>query len=723
MVSLTNHHERSVPGNRRPRGDYVSIFTRKTDKHRPRPGSINFDSSDEVVLTRQIDDWVGTNRPRLGEVLMELGLIEPGAVEEALRLQAEETEEARRALVAAAEAEGQDPLDPSVSTDLVPAKPKVGEVLMRTGALDEVSLAAALSRQFGVPLADLRVESPDPEAVQLVPEELAREHLLLPLKFENDRLQVVTADPFDTAAIRAITYHVGKVALRIGARSEIERQLDRAYNVLQAADEHIRAFELTYDEPNEEARSETALQFDENAPVVQVVNRVITQAVRQRASDVHIEPTENDVSVRYRIDGAMTDVIHLPLRMGPAVTSRIKVMAELNIVERRRPQDGQFGVNVDGRPIDFRVSVAPTVHGEKTVLRLLDKTKSLISLHDLGMSHDVVERFTHIVSAPLGMLLCTGPTGSGKTTTLYATLNEVRDPTKNIVTIEDPVEYQFEGITQMPVIPNSLTFAHGLRSILRQDPDTILVGEIRDEETARIAMQAALTGHFVLSSLHATDAVAAVHRFTDMGIEPFLVASSLSGVVGQRLLRRNCTACAETYKPTAAESRMLERYSSLTPVWAKGKGCELCAGTGYRGRVGVYELLVFTDAIRDLVVARASHHEIKALAVEEGMRTMQQEAFDMVAKGLTTVDDVLRSVYASGMDAEDAPIGELEPGKSELPAGKRAIEGLHEESELDDDSLRDSVGNVVNEGGAIPAGPTRVSASVSGPLASGEGES
>jgi type IV pilus assembly protein PilB len=236
-------------------------------------------------------------------------------------------------------------------------------------------------------------------------------------------------------------------------------------------------------------------------------------------------------------------------------------------------------------------------------------------------------------------------------------------------------------------------------------------------------MQAALTGHFVLSSLHSVDSVAAVLRFIDMGIEPFLVASSLSGVVGQRLLRRNCSGCAETYKPSAAESRLLERYSTLTPVWTKGRGCELCAGTGYRGRVGVYELLVFTDTIRDLVVAHASHHEIKAVAMEEGMRTMQQEAFDLVAKGLTTVEDVLRSVYASGMDSESAPIGELESGKSELPAGKRAIEGLRDESEIGDDSLRDSTGNVVvDEGGAIPTGPSTVGVSVSGGSVSAEGE-
>ena len=661
-------------------GDHVSIFSRKTDKRRDKPGSVNFDSSDEAALSGQIDDWVTANRPRLGEVLLELGLIEPDAVESALNMQAQETEEARQALLAAAEAEGQDPLDPSAVTDLVPAGPKFGEVLIKHGHLDEISLAAALSRQFGVPMADLRMEAPDPAAVELVPEALAREHVILPLRFDNDRLQVVTADPFDTDAIRAITYHVGKVALRIGARSEIERHLDRAYNVLQSADEHIRAFELTYDDSGTQEREET-LTLDENAPVVQVVNRIITQAVRQRASDVHIEPTDGNVRVRYRVDGAMTEAIELPVRMGPAVTSRIKVMSELNIVERRRPQDGQFGMSVDGRPIDFRVSIVPTVHGEKTVLRLLDKTKSLIGLSDLGFTDDVAERFRNIVSAPLGMLLCTGPTGSGKTTTLYATLTELRDPTKNIVTIEDPVEYQFDGITQMPVTGTGLSFADGLRGILRQDPDTILVGEIRDEETSRIAMQAALTGHFVLSSLHAVDAVAAIHRFTDMGIEPFLVASAISGVVGQRLLRRVCSACSESYKPSASEARMVERYSDLTPVWTHGKGCELCAGTGYRGRVGVYELLVFTDAIRDMVVARATHHEIKALAMEEGMRTMQQEAFDLVAKGLTTVEDVLRSVYAPGMDDDNAPVGELMAGKQELQRGADQLPGSSVEEE------------------------------------------
>jgi type IV pilus assembly protein PilB len=282
--------------------------------------------------------------------------------------------------------------------------------------------------------------------------------------------------------------------------------------------------------------------------------------------------------------------------------------------------------------------------------------------------HPLVEApYMKIVKAPLGMLLCTGPTGSGKTTTLYATLTEINDPTRNVVTIEDPVEYQFEGISQMSVSATGMSFADGLRSILRQDPDIILVGEIRDEETARIAMQASLTGHFVLSSLHAVDSVAAIHRFTDMGIEPFLVASALSGVVGQRLLRRICSNCRAPYQPTPAEIRILaEQVDAQPSAWLKGTGCNMCNNTGYRGRVGVYELLQVTDVIREMIVARATHHELRAVAVEEGMRTMQEQAFGLVVDGMTTVEDVLRSVYAPGASSS-------EEEQKELPAGKRAL--------------------------------------------------
>nr|HPU40675.1 ATPase, T2SS/T4P/T4SS family [Microthrixaceae bacterium] len=482
-------------------------------------------------------------------------------------------------------------------------------------------------------------------------------------------------DPLDTAAIKELTTQVRSLGLQIGARSEIERLLDQSYNALSSADDVIRAFELS-DDIREIAEEET-FAVDENAPVVQVVNRVLTQGVRSRASDIHIEPTETNVRVRYRVDGAMSEAITLPVRMGPALSSRLKVMAELNIVERRRPQDGQFSIRVDGRPIDVRVSVVPTVHGEKTVMRLLDKTKSLISMKGLGMLPSVEQPYMQMARSPLGMILCTGPTGSGKTTTLYATLSEVNDPTKNVVTIEDPVEYQFDGVTQMQVSETGMSFAEGLRGILRQDPDVVLVGEIRDEETARIAMQAALTGHLVLSSLHAIDSVAAIHRFTDMGIEPFLVASALNGVVAQRLLRRLCPECKVAVPPSSRDVALVAEFTDgqMPDIWFKAGGCSLCNHTGFRGRVGVYELLEFSDAVREAVVQRASHAQVRALAIEEGMRTMQMQAFHLVTDGVTTVEEVLRSVYAPGVEEKEEAPKELGPGKRMLDKGAGVLPG------------------------------------------------
>lgn len=541
---------------------------------------------------------------------------------------------------------------------------RLGEILVERGLVDEHQLAQVLAEQFDIELADLRMVEPDREAISRVTEELARKHQVLPLRVEeDDRVALVTGEPLGVEAIRELTHHCQRIRIMVGASNDIARILDQAYNALEFADEHIQAFELI--DAEEEATSTTiSLEVDENAPIVQVVNRVLIQAVRARASDVHIEPHEKAVLVRFRIDGALSPAITLPRRMGPPIASRLKVMSDLNIVERRRPQDGQFSVQVDNRPVDVRISVVGTVHGEKLVLRLLDKTRSLISLNKLGMPRDLLPDYLEIVKAPLGMLLCTGPTGSGKTTTLYATLTQVQDATKNVVTIEDPVEYQFAGINQMPINEIAgVTFADGLRGVLRQDPDIILVGEIRDIETARIATQAALTGHFVLSSLHSVDSVSAVHRFTDMGIEPFLVASAISGVVGQRLLRRVCDACREEYTPHPDHIRLTEGFAGRVPdVWTRGKGCNLCSGTGYVGRVGVYELLKMSDAIRDLVVTKATARAIRDTAMEEGMRTMQQEAFGLVADGITTVDDVLRSVYAPGMEADivEGPEPEIE---------------------------------------------------------------
>ncbi len=624
-----------------------------TRSERGRRRKTDFDSVDPAALNEQIDSWVTEQRPKIGEILLDLGSVDPDELIEALQAQKES------------------PTDDAVKAFL-------GQVLIQLGSIDETALASALAQQFGIPLADLTAVEIEHDAIAKVPEELARRHRVLPLRIEDGRLYVATGDPLDKEAIRELTQAVGSLGLMIGSRSEIDRLIDENYNVLRSADNMIRAFELADDSGAGAASvdDDGALQLDENAPVVQVANRILTQGVRSRASDIHIEPEENFVRVRYRIDGAMTEAIRLPSRMSAALVSRLKVMAGLNIVERRRPQDGQMSISVDNRPIDVRIATAATVHGEKVVMRLLDKTKSLISLRGLGMPPAVEAPYINIVKAPLGMLLCTGPTGSGKTTTLYATLTEINDPSRNVVTIEDPVEYQFEGISQMPVSETGMSFAEGLRGILRQDPDVILIGEIRDEETARIAMQASLTGHFVLSSLHSVDSVAAIHRFTDMGIEPFLVASALTGVVGQRLLRRTCSNCRSPYTPTPAEiSLVADQVGHLPTTWLKGIGCNLCNKTGYRGRVGVYELLSVSDHIRELIVERAPHMELRRVAIDEGMKTMQEQAFNLVVDGLTTVDDVIRSVYAPGVDqTEDAP-KELGPGKRMIRGGAGQIAG------------------------------------------------
>lgn len=649
----------------------LAFFRKATEPATKRRGATEIESTSES-LDEEIDHWVQSNRPRLGEVLLDLGSIDPDDLLDALHEQQE---------------------DPEGGSG------RLGQILLKLGKIDEKHLAAALAHQFGIPFVDLSDTVPEQAAVELVGEELARKHAVVPLRIDEDqRVFLAIADPLDTSAIEELTQRCKRIGLVMGARSQIERLLVDSYNVLTQAGDHIRAFELNYEEVAAKDEDD-GFTVDDNAPIVQVANRIITQAVRARASDVHIEPEEKDVRVRYRVDGAMTEAIRLPRNMAAALVSRFKVMSGLNIVERRRPQDGQFGVTVDARPIDIRISTVATVHGEKVVMRLLDKTKSLISLQDLGMHPQVEEAYLRIVKAPLGMLLMTGPTGSGKTTTLYATLAEIDDPTRNVVTIEDPVEYQFEGISQMPVSDTGMSFADGLRGILRQDPDVILVGEIRDEETARIAMQASLTGHFVLSSLHAVDAVAAVHRFTDMGLEPFLVASSLTGVVGQRLLRRICTNCKTEYTPSANEIRVIDEQVGHQPkVWYKGVGCKMCSNTGYRGRVGVYELLEVSDSIREMIVDRASHHEMRAVAIEEGMRTMQEQAFGMVVDGITTIEDVIRSVYAPGVETgEDSQLS--------LPAGRRSLDrGRKAMQRASEGIAQGDAASLPEDGGAIALG-------------------
>jgi type IV pilus assembly protein PilB len=389
------------------------------------------------------------------------------------------------------------------------------------------------------------------------------------------------------------------------------------------------------------------LAIDDNAPVVQVVSRILTEAVRDRASDIHIEPQDKAVRVRFRVDGALHDTTSLPSSMAQALVSRIKIMAGMNIVERRRAQDGQFEASVDGRPLDVRVATTATIWGEKAVLRILDKSRSLLDLKGLGMSVETREEFSKLIRTPFGMVLCAGPTGSGKTTTLYAGLTEINDPARNITTIEDPVEYVYPSINQIQINEAAeVTFAGGLRAILRQDPDVILVGEIRDVETARIAVQSALTGHLVLSSVHAIDAAAALHRFLDMGIESFLIASSVIGVVAQRLVRRTCVHCTEPYEPTADERAIYDEWGGKPKTdFMHGAGCNFCSQTGYVDRVGVYELLRVSDGLRRLIVEDASLDAMRAAAVEEGMRTLRDEAMRLIEDDVTTIGEVVRNIY------------------------------------------------------------------------------
>ncbi|HZX04960.1 GspE/PulE family protein [Kribbella sp.] len=508
----------------------------------------------------------------------------------------------------------------------------------------ERTRARQLAERYNLDLVDLRTVSPDPAAATLLDERTARYLAAVPLEIDQDVVTVAVADPSIHDELRAV---IGRrLILRLAAPTDVLHAIGTAYRALTGIDDRVKVFEA-----RDAVRREVREEVSGDAPVVQVVQLVITQALRDRASDVHIEPHGDRVRVRYRIDGALHDVLELPGSIGPAVVSRIKILADLNIVERRRPQDGQISMDVEDRPVDIRVSTTAVVGGEKVVLRLLDKSRPLFRLEQLGMPEQLAATYSGLLRAPYGMVICAGPTGSGKTTTLYGSLGEINSPERNIMTIEDPVEYTFDSINQIQINEAAgITFAGGLRSILRQDPDVILVGEVRDVETARIAVQSALTGHLVLSSLHATDAATALHRLLDMGIETFLVASSVTAVVSQRLVRRTCPNCREYYQPKSEELAFLAAAGGGAPSdgFVRGAGCNFCAHTGFLERTGVYELMPVSDTLRDLVVDRASHDEIRKAARYEGMRTLTEEGVRLVGQGVTTIGEVMRSIYLVG---------------------------------------------------------------------------
>jgi type IV pilus assembly protein PilB len=523
----------------------------------------------------------------------------------------------------------------------------LGEVLVSIGALNEQDLARALAAFFGFDVANLRRDAVDPLVLNFLSEDAARKFTAFPVRMADDGLYVAVAEPSEDVR-HALSQATGKqVKLLIAPLSDIRWAIDSNYRALGSVEKLVQAFESVEGSRKRIVDNAEPEIVADDAPVVQVVDRILTQAMRDRASDVHIEPADDIVRVRFRIDGALKEILQLPAAIGPGLVSRIKIMANMNIVERRRPQDGQLTINIDGKEVDVRVATTATIMGESCVMRLLDKTRSVLRLNDLGMPVDTHAAYSKIVRAPFGMVLCAGPTGSGKTTTLYATLSEVSNPSLNVMTIEDPVEYVFPTINQIQTNEQAgLTFATGLRSILRQDPDVILVGEIRDVETTRVAVQSALTGHFVVSSLHATDSVSALHRFLDMGIESFLIASSVLAVVGQRLLRRICPSCKAVYTPSDEEMVFYEESGGPSKqVFYQGTGCNFCTHTGYKDRIGIYELLIMTPELRRLVVGWATQEELRNMAVKQGMRTLRQEAINLVNQDITSISEVIRSVY------------------------------------------------------------------------------
>ena len=556
-------------------------------------------------------------RQPLGEMLLTEGLITQAQLDAALKAQAE------RGL-------------------------PIGQLLVEEGAVTEAVLMGALARQLGLEFVDLAEYPIDRGAVALLPEAMARRLLALPVTWDDKSLVVAMADPGNVLAIddmRAVTG--AEITIVVATRTQLSEAIDRFHRLDSEVDEvaQIAAEELADDD--DEALTRDAV---EDAPIVKFVNLLIAQAVADRASDIHVEPTETDLRIRFRVDGVLHEVMHSPRSIQGGVISRLKVMADINIAERRIPQDGRISLTVAGKAIDLRVATLPTVYGEKVVMRILDKTRAQLSLADLGFHPAVLPRFEACFRKPYGTILVTGPTGSGKSTTLYATLNVLNSPDKNVITVEDPVEYRLPGVNQVQVNPKAgLTFASALRSILRSDPDIVLVGEIRDRETATIAIEASLTGHLVLSTLHTNDAASTPMRLVEMGVEPFLVISALDCVVAQRLARKLCDRCREEYEPTHAELTEAGWPAALLkaegpPRLYRAVGCAACSRTGYRGRLAVHEVMVMSEEISRMVVERYSSDDIKKTALSQGMLTLREDGLVKVAQGRTTLEELFRVI-------------------------------------------------------------------------------
>jgi type IV pilus assembly protein PilB len=553
--------------------------------------------------------------PRLGEMLIARGIISEEQLEEALREQQVTAE-------------------------------RLGTILVTRGYVGEVQLVQVLSEHFGLDFVDLEEQPIDPSAVQLVKESFARYHQLLPFGRDGDQLLVAMVNPTNVFSLDDVRSVTGQEVRAIMAEpGQLLRAIDRVWGAADADETILRIEADTIDDEEVNLSSEAA----EDAPVIQFVNQLITRAVSERASDIHLDPGERDMKVRFRIDGVLHEIMTVPRAAQASVVSRIKIMGEINIAERRVPQDGRIALTVNGKAVSLRVVTLPTAYGEAIVIRVLEESEGVRSLTELGMSSAALKVFEASFRRPWGAIVVTGPTGSGKSTTMYATLAELNLPSRNIITVEDPIEYRLTGVKQMQVNRKAgLGFPNALRSILRADPDVVMIGEMRDVETAKIACEAALTGHLVITSLHTNDATSTPVRLLDMGIEPFMVTSSLNCIVAQRLARRLCERCKEPHNPASDEA-----LDGLLPDWIfegkghsffKAVGCNACSNTGYKGRIAIHEVLEMSEEIDHLVVSQAIPSEIQALAVEQGMTTMREDGLQKAATGETSLEEILRAV-------------------------------------------------------------------------------
>ena len=522
----------------------------------------------------------------------------------------------------------------------------LGRVLIDLGYIRERDLVRALAEQVGLEFVDLTEYRVDASATALLPEALCRRYRAIPIGEEGDKLLVAMSDPANVYALDDIRTVTGREVRPVVATSN---DVDQAIAKFSGMGDQVEALASEAAEALDEETDLSGIEAAvEEAPIVKLVQAIMTQAASDRASDVHIEPTEKDVRVRFRVDGVLHEVMHSPKSIQGGLISRLKVMGDLNIAEKRVPQDGRVSIRVNNRTLDLRLATLPTVFGEKIVIRILDKSNALLQLSELGFLADSFERYERSFRKPYGAILVTGPTGSGKSTTLYATLNIVNSVDRHIITVEDPVEYRLPGVNQMQVNPKAgLTFASALRSILRADPDIILIGEVRDRETAMIAVESALTGHLVFSSLHTNDAPSAITRLIEMEVETFLVASAIDCIVAQRLARKLCERCRQSYVPEESElteaGYAQERFAELGEFF-RPVGCGSCANTGYRGRIGLYEVMPMSEEIERLTVERASTETVKRVAVEQGMKTLRDDGLEKASAGITSIEEIARVV-------------------------------------------------------------------------------